>query len=753
MLLADFVLPVSLAAPFTASALSAALMKSRKNFEWLGGFLAAVLSFVFLSFFWAFVGEAVVVFEWIPAAGLNLVLRLDALAYLFAALITGIGAVIMFYSHHYVEEGRRRYFAYLSLFMGSMLGLVLAGDLISLFVFWELTTISSFLLIGFDKTDSKAQFSAFKALLITGLGGLALLGSLILMSVAAGSFNIAALLRSNEAIRASGFYGPILLLFAIGVITKSAQFPLHIWLPDAMVAPTPVSAYLHSAAMVKAGIYLLARFLPALASTDWQTLFYVFGMVTTLLGGVMAIRSTELKRILAYSTVSQLGLLVWSFSTAVEAGQKAGLLHIISHALSKASLFLVVGAVTHATHVNDIRNLGGLWRKMPVTAAAAGISAFSLAGLPPTLGFQSKELLFEASLKTNPPTTPILLVLGSGLTFAYILYFFAKIFLIGKTNDEVKEPAYLAFPALFLSLANVFAVFTPSATLGLVYAAVFGPGSFTEFKVSTEGILMSLASALVGLMLVRNYGKLVLYADGLNMRLQDYSVDRLYGLFVGSLNRIAAHVGLMIQNGSIRRYSLAFLVFAVAAFTPSFVFTNLKVPVLVTMNDWLLAGVLLGMVVMAALASFFNNLLYAVLSLSGMGFLLALTFMLLKAPDLAMTQIVVELVFIVFFLIVIYKIPTRAIKKPRPVKPFDILLAVAAAVGVTAQINASLANTYYTSDAYFFLDPEKIKQTGGTNIVNVILVDFRAFDTWGEITVLVLAALATYTLLRRWKHD
>lgn len=753
MLLTDFLLSISLAAPFVASAVSAMSAKGSGRAGGVAGFLAAVLSFVVVSFLWVFHGETSVVYGWVPSAGLNFVIRLDALAYLFAVLITGIGAVIMYYSIHYIEQGRSRYFAYLSLFMGSMLGLVLAGDLISLFVFWELTTVSSFLLIGFDKTEAKAQSSAFKALLITGLGGLSLLGSLILMAVAAGSYDIADILMSNEVIRASGFYGPLLMLFAVGVATKSAQFPLHIWLPDAMVAPTPISAYLHSAAMVKAGVYLLARFLPALASTDWQTIFYVFGMITTLIGSILAIRSTELKRILAYSTISQLGLLVWAFSTAVDYGQKAGLLHIISHALSKASLFLVVGAVTHATHVNDIRNLGGLWRKMPITASAAAISAISLAGLPPTLGFQSKELLFEASFKNQPPFTPFLLVVGGGLTFAYILYFFGKIFLVGKPSDDVKEPVYLAVPALFLGLMNLVAVVTPSASLGLVYSAVYGPGSFTEFKISAEGLLMSGFTAAVGLLLIRGYGKASSTAEGLVALLQPYSVDRYYGWFVGSLNRVAARVGLFVQNGSIRRYSFAFLVFAVAAFTPSFVFTNLKIPNLVTMNDWLLAGVLLGMTVMAGLATFFNNLLYAVLSLSGMGFLLALTFMLLKAPDLAMTQIVVELIFIVFFLIVVYKIPARAVKKPRPMKPIDILLAAAAAVGVTAQINASLSNTYYPSDAYFFLDPEKVKQTGGTNIVNVILVDFRAFDTWGEITVLVLAALATYTLLRRWKHD
>ncbi|MCX8200889.1 MAG: proton-conducting transporter membrane subunit, partial [Candidatus Caldarchaeum sp.] len=248
MLLTDFLLSISLAAPFVASAVSAMSAKGSGRAGGVAGFLAAVLSFVVVSFLWVFHGETSVVYGWVPSAGLNFVIRLDALAYLFAVLITGIGAVIMYYSIHYIEQGRSRYFAYLSLFMGSMLGLVLAGDLISLFVFWELTTVSSFLLIGFDKTEAKAQSSAFKALLITGLGGLSLLGSLILMAVAAGSYDIADILMSNEVIRASGFYGPLLMLFAVGVATKSAQFPLHIWLPDAMVAPTPISAYLHSAA-------------------------------------------------------------------------------------------------------------------------------------------------------------------------------------------------------------------------------------------------------------------------------------------------------------------------------------------------------------------------------------------------------------------------------------------------------------------------------------------------------------------------
>lgn len=719
----------------------------------MAGFAAAVASFLLVTFVWLVQGETSYVVEWVHSIGLVFVLRLDALAYVFAALITGIGAVIMFYSHFYVERGRPRYFAYLSLFMASMLGLVLAGDLVSLFVFWELTTVSSFLLIGFDRSEPKAQFSAFKALLITGFGGLSLLGALILLGTVAGTYQIETILTSNEVIVSSQLYLPLLVFFALAVVTKSAQFPLHIWLPDAMVAPTPISAYLHSAAMVKAGIYLLARFVPALASSDWQIMLYVFGMVTTLVGGILAIASTELKRILAYSTVSQLGLLVWAFSTATDYGLKAGVLHIVSHALAKASLFLVVGAVTYATHEYDIRKLGGLGRQMPLTAAAAVISAFALAGLPPTIGFQSKELIFEAGMKNPSPLTPLLLLLGSGLTFAYIIHFFAKIFVTGKNNHDIKEPMYLAVPALILASATVLLFLTPSTVMGLVYTAVYGKNTFTGLNLTAEGIMMSIASAGIGLAIFKWFGNVAAFVDKTTSSLQPYSFDRLYGLVVGSINVVAARAGLLIQNGSIRRYSLAFIVFAVAAFTPSFLFTNLKIPMVTTMDEWLLAGVLLGLVVMAALAAFFNNLLYAVLSLSGMGFLLALTFMLLKAPDLAMTQIVVEIIFIVFFLIVIYKIPPRAIKKTRPLKPFDYFLAIAAAIAMAAQLNASLANTYYPSDAYFFLDPEKVKQTGGINIVNIILVDFRAFDTWGEITVLVLAALASYTLLRRWKHD
>ncbi|MEM4281255.1 MAG: hydrogen gas-evolving membrane-bound hydrogenase subunit E [Candidatus Caldarchaeum sp.] len=743
----------SLAAPFFASAVSPLAGRVKEEAAAFSGVLAAVISFILVNYFWLVYGGTVLVVDWIPSAGVRFILRLDALAYLFAVLITGIGAVILLYSHYYVKKARQRYFMYLLLFMGSMLGLVLAGDLLSLFVFWELTTISSFLLIGFDKDEPKSQSAAFKALLITGLGGLSLLASFILIGVVAGTFEIDKILRSNEIIRSSVFYLPLLLLFAGGVVSKSAQFPLHIWLPDAMVAPTPISAYLHSAAMVKAGVYLLARFVPALASVDWQALLYVVGLATSLLGGVQAICSTELKRILAYSTVSQLGLLVWAFSTAVDVGQKAGLLHIFSHALAKASLFLVVGAVSHATGVNDIRNLGGLGRKMPITATAAAISAFSLAGIPPTLGFQSKELLFETSLKNPTPATPLLLVVGSGLTFAYIIYFFAKIFMLGGFSSSVKEPVYLALPALLLALANVVMVLLPSFPLGLVYTAVYGSVSSVEFKLSAEGVSMSLASAALGLLIIRSYGRASLYVEALSSRLQPYSVDRYYGLLVGSVNKVAARFGLMVQNGSIRRYSFALLAFGVASFTPSFMLANPRLPMPASMFDMLFVGVLVGMVVMAGLAAFFKNMLYAVLSLSGNGFLLALTFMLMKAPDLAMTQIVVELVFIFFFLIVLYKIPARAIKKHKPPSSFDLLLAVAAALGSASLLNAALSNNYYPSDAYFFLDPEKVKQTGGTNIVNIILVDFRAFDTWGEITVLVLAALASYTLLRRWKHD
>jgi NADH:ubiquinone oxidoreductase subunit 5 (subunit L)/multisubunit Na+/H+ antiporter MnhA subunit len=596
-----------------------------------------------------------------------------------------------------------------------------------------------------------------KALLITGLGGVALLASFLMMGAAAGSFAIEDVLASGEAFRVSGLYLPILLLFLLAVAAKSAQFPLHVWLPDAMVAPTPVSAYLHSAAMVKAGIFLLVRFLPALASADWQAALLPLGTVTMIVGGLQAIRSWELKRILAYSTISQLGLLASAFGVLAVTGQEAGLLQLLNHALLKASLFLVAGIVTLTTGLKDIRHLGGLGRSMPLTAVACGLAALSLAGIPPLGGFLSKEVYYEAALLSGNPWMPLLAVLGGALTFAYSIRFFYAIFLRRGEAPGTGEPLTMAIPALILALLTLLLGILPSVASGLVSAYVHG-GEGTPLNEMTAAtlpgpLLMSLSSAGLGLVILWRYEGFAAFLNRAASALRHATPDAVYEGVVRTGRRACGTLGVLIQSGSLRRYTGLLLLFvAVVLLTPM----RIPLPELPALQDTkgtVLALVLAAMVVFASLAAGLKDTLHAILSLSGMGFLLAMAFMLLNAPDLAMTQILVEMVLLVIFLVVLNRIPFRTLRPSRPRGPADLLLGLAIAVGVAYIVALSLSAFYFPSLALRYLDPSLVDLTGGRNVVNVVVTDFRAFDTLGEITVIGLASLAVYTLLRRWRAD
>ncbi|MFQ5920182.1 MAG: hydrogen gas-evolving membrane-bound hydrogenase subunit E, partial [Thermoplasmata archaeon] len=537
-------------------------------------------------------------------------------------------------------------------------------------------------------------------------------------------------------------------------------FPFHIWLPDAMVAPTPVSAYLHSAAMVKAGIFLLALFLPVLASELWVYVLLPLGIGTMILGGLQAIRSTDLKRILAYSTISQLGLLASSFALATVLGQGAGLLHTVNHAVMKGALFLVAGTVIYATGMSDIRELGGLRWSMPLTAIACGLAALSLAGIPPLGGFLSKEAFFEATWEAGPLWVAILGVIGGGLTFAYAWNFFARLFL-GPRQTGVAEPKALAIPALILGgLALTLGIF-PALVTGLISGTlpvgeVFAPSLFT---LDGPAVIMSLLSALLGLFLIWRYGASQALLQRVARGLRRVTPNRAYGAFVGGVQGAGRRVGLLIQNGSLRRYSLVLMLAVVAALlvplipllgAPLLIDTVVTLPGPASIRTLALAIILVAMIVFAVLAALLRTTLHAVLSLSGMGFLLAMAFMLLNAPDLAMTQVLVELVFLVIFLIVIYKLPLRAIKASPRRRASDILLAIGILIGIVAIVNPSLATfAPGSSVAEFYLGPDLVNETGGTNVVNVVITDFRGFDTLGEIAVIALASLALYTLFRR----
>jgi multicomponent Na+:H+ antiporter subunit A len=751
-------LVAALLIPFFASALSPLAQRWRPRAGALLGAVAGTASLTLLVAAWL-TGSARFEVSWIPVAGASLVLRLDALGALFAFLVTGIGAAIFLYAYTYMAdaEGLGRFYAYLALFMGAMLGIALAGDLLALFVFWEITTLCSFLLIGFYDRDPAAVRSAFKALLLTGAGGIALLVAFLGMASVAGSFGLEAVLAAGDALRSDALYVPILLLFAIGVAAKSAQFPLHIWLPDAMVAPTPVSAYLHSAAMVKAGIYLLARFLPGLVSSAWETVLVPLGFATILVGGVLAIHAVDLKRILAYGTISQLGLLASAFGFAGGLGQEAGIFHLLNHALFKASLFLVAGAVTSATGLADIRELGGLRRRAPVTAVACALAVLSMAGIPPLGGFLSKELYLEAALHAGLGWA-VLATAAGGLTVAYSVSFFVRIFLGPPRGDSTdRESLGLALPALVLAAGSLLLGLGPELARPLVEGAIvvpagvaFGP---SLLRPHLEPLAMSAASIGLGALIVWRYGEAASAIGSLLRRVRWITVDAAYDRAVEGMRTGARRVALFLQNGALRRYTGLLIAFALIVLLAPAPIPEIEVPPLEDLGAVVFTILLLLMVVFAILATFVPDTLHAILSLSGMGFLLAISFMLLHAPDLAMTQILVEMVFLVMFLVVLYRIPKHAVQAPRARRNVDIAIAVGLAIGVTYVVSLSVSAFYYPSIAEFFLDPTLVDRTGGRNVVNVIITDFRAFDTLAETAVVALSALGVYTLLRRWKGE
>ncbi|MFQ6013776.1 MAG: hydrogen gas-evolving membrane-bound hydrogenase subunit E, partial [Thermoplasmata archaeon] len=464
------------------------------------------------------------------------------------------------------------------------------------------------------------------------------------------------------------------------------------------------------------------------------------------------------KRILAYSTISQLGLLASSFALATVLGQGAGLLHTVNHAVMKGALFLVAGAVIFATGMRDIRELGGLRRSMPLTALACGLAVLSLAGIPPLGGFLSKEAFFEATWEAGHLWASVLVVIGGGLTFAYSWNFFARLFL-GPRRSEVTEPLALAIPALLLGgLALTLGIF-PGLVTGLITGtlppgAVFAP---SLLSLSVPAGIMSLASALLGLLLIWRYAGSQSFLQRVARGLRRATPNRAYGGFITGVQGAGQRAALALQNGSLRRYSLVLLLAVVAALliplipllgAPLLIPTVVTLPGPASIRTWALAIVLVAMIVFAVLAALLRATLHAILSLSGMGFLLAMAFMLFNAPDLAMTQVLVELVFLVIFLIVIYKLPLRAIKPSPRRRASDLLLALGILIGITAVVNPSLA-TFDSSVAEFYLGPDLVNETGGTNVVNVVITDFRGFDTLGEITVIALASLGLFTLFRR----
>ena len=705
--------------------------------------------------------------DWVPSLNVAASFQLDGLSLLLALLVAGMGALVVIYAGGYLygDPDLGRFNLILLFFMLAMLGVVLADNIILLFVFWELTSISSYLLIGFRHREATARAAASQALLVTGGGGLALLAGLVLLALAGGSWELSGLVAQADQIRASAFYLPAVILLFAGAFTKSAQFPVHFWLPNAMAAPTPVSAYLHSATMVKAGVYLLARLTPVLGGTElWQTTLLLVGGVTALAGGWLAWQQLDLKRIMAYSTISALGTLVFLLGIGTKLAYEAMALFLLVHSLYKGGLFMAAGAIDHEAGTRDVSKLGGLARLMPLTLAGVFLAALSQAGIPPLLGFISKELVYETTLATNQAVllTGVALLSNVFLVFASAIILLRPFF--GRTKPAAKQiheapPSMWLGPLLLGLLALLLALFpalVDAPLVGPVATSLYG----SEVKVDlyllpsklTTPFLLSLVTVMAGVGLFGLYRwreRAALRIGQIQARIGALTGAEIwYERLLNGLLWLADRLTRFFQNGFLRYYLMTIFLFAVGLIGWTlFTQAGFAWPQQLIRPEPFELLIVLIMLGGAAAAVTVSSRLFAVAALGFVGFGMALLFIFYGAPDLAMTQFAIETLTVVLFVLVLYRLPVFSQLTTRLERRRDILIA--SAVGVLMTVLVILATTV-TPDLPLsqYFTAESWPAGKGLNIVNVILVDFRGLDTLIEITVLAVAAIGVFGLLK-----
>lgn len=705
---------------------------------------------------------------WVPSLQLNLSLRLDGFSWLMAILISGIGVLIVIYAGGYMAGRPQmgRFFTFLLLFMGAMLGLVLADNLLLLFVFWEMTSLTSYLLIGFKHESDKAQKSALQALLVTGSGGLALLVGLILLALPTDSWTLTALLAQGRSVQATPLFPLALSLILLGAFTKSAQFPFHFWLPNAMAGPTPVSAYLHSATMVKAGVYLLARLWPVAGDHPlWLTALPLFGALTAFIGVWLAWQQSDLKRILAYTTISALGFLVWLLGLSSELALKTVTLFWVTHALYKGALFMAAGAVDYATGTLDIHQLRGLWRVLPWTGIGVGVAALSQAGLPPLVGFLAKEYIYETTLAApgGAGWTLIAVTVNVGLVVTAILI--VRPFWGGRPLTP-QPPRPISFSLwsgpMMLGVATLGVGLAAEALSPWLFApAVAAISNLAapppEVKISlltalsklSPMLLLSLLTLALGVAFMRVYAPAKAWAQTLDRRLSPYGPARWYEQGLEGALVVGQMLTNLLQRGRIRTYLLWIFTFMATLVGYGLLSQGWVWPrwggVGVRFHEVATALLILGATAMALRTP---SRLAAVAALGVVGYGVALTFVWFGAPDLAMTQFAVETLTVMVLVLVLYRLPRFSRFSSRAGRLRDAIIAgaVGLVMGVFALAAASLPAATHVSD-YFVANSLLLAR--GRNIVNVILVDFRGLDTLGEITVLATAAMGVYALLKR----
>jgi len=752
--------------PFLGAAVAPFLTRA------LGHNAAWVLSLVPLFLFFHFLGFVPEVsaggavsggFPWIPSFGVDFSWYLDGLSLTFALLITGIGTLIVLYAGGYLKghHHQGRFFSFILMFMGAMQGLVAADSFLMLFVFWELTSITSFLLIGFDHSREASRRAAIQALVVTGLGGLALLAGLLVIWNTTGATSLSELLATGDVLRGSELYLLALLLVLGGAFTKSAQFPFHFWLPNAMEAPTPVSAYLHSATMVKAGVYLLMRLNPVMGDTVyWETILPIFGGVTLLVGALLAIRQTDLKLMLAYTTVASLGLLVMMTGLGFEHAIEAAVLYLIAHSLFKGAMFMVAGLIDHETGTRDVTRLGGLRRAMPVTFAAALLAAISMGGLPPLFGFLAKEEIYYALGFEDGwmALFTLVAIIGNALMFAVAFAVALKPFLgpeIETPKHAHEGPVLLWLGPLFLAVAGVVAALFSTQTHALFSSPMASAVAGEELAVTIGlipgigmALLLSVITVLLGILIYRGMDWTRDRIAG-TLAAIGWGPDRGFDQAISGIIRLSVAVTGVMQNGRLETYvKVVFAAIAAGFLVPLIFIDGLPswpaIPALAFYEWAIIAIAVIGLAVVILTA----DRLTAIVSIGIQGFAVALIFVLMGAPDLAFTQFMVETLSVVILALVMTRLKlAQSDHRAAGQMALDITIAGLCGVGITlALLSVTQVPLDMTLSEFFATYSYPIAH--GRNIVNVILVDFRALDTLGEIAVVMVAGLAILALVR-----
>ncbi|MEJ8778887.1 Na+/H+ antiporter subunit A [Pseudogracilibacillus sp. ICA-222130] len=737
---------------------------------------------------------------WIPTFDINFLTNIDGLSLIFGLLITGIGTLVILYSIYYLATDPNvvQFYIYLLLFMGSMLGVVFSDHLIVLYVFWELTSISSFLLIAYWYQRKGSRYGAKKALHITVIGGFFMLVGFLMLHHLTGTFQISEMITQVDTWKNDPLLIWIIVFILIGAFTKSAQFPFHIWLPDAMEAPTPISAYLHSATMVKAGIYIVARFTPVFGGeTIWFILVSTIGLLTLFWGAFTAIRQTDLKALLAYSTVSQLGLIMTLFGvgslsfhpqfslegTLYTQAIFAALFHLMNHSTFKGALFMIVGIIDYQIGTRDLRRLGGLASLMPISFTIAMIGSFSMAGLPPFNGFLSKEMFFTSmlqlkemniesitSLQTMATFFPIIAWVASVFTFIYCMMIVFQTFFGPfkiQNKEEAKEPSFgMLIPPIILGALVVFVFFFPNI-LGdhIIKPAIYSIypnvtadmiGSISQWHGFNTELMMTIGIIILGSII---YIYLTYFKKVYVVFPRSLSFDALYNNTLEKLDIYANKITNFYMTGYLRDY-IAFifsfftvLLLGVFFYVDAFAF-SMEGDAAMNIFAWILVVsiIIAGMTILLA-----SSRLTAIVVNGYIGFAIAMFFVLFRAPDLALTQLVVETVTTALFLLCFYFLPEWEKEKPaRKTKVTNMIIAISVGVTFTLIALSVKSGRLFESISTYFEKSEEL--TGAKNIVNTVLGDFRAFDTMLEVIVLLIAGIGVYTLIKykdkvEVKHD